>query len=60
MAFRYFIKLLAIVLFAGLFMSCASNKYPQKKRKKCNDCPKFSQELLENPQDYIKTYEYRG
>ena len=60
MKFRYNVKLLIILLFAGIFVGCASSKYPQKKRKKCNDCPKFSQELMENPSDKAKIYAYIG
>lgn len=61
MKFRDFVKLFLVLFFTGLFISCASNKYPQKKRKKCNDCPRFSQQLPENfNYDNAKDYETIG
>lgn len=58
---RNFIKLFLGLFVAGLFFSCASNKYPQKKRKKrCNDCPRFSEQFDKDQKDTVKTYEYVG
>lgn len=55
------IRLFLVLLFTGLFISCASNKYPQKKRKRCNDCPRFSQQLPENSNyDNVKDYDPIG
>ncbi|MDR0368678.1 MAG: hypothetical protein LBH82_06010 [Bacteroidales bacterium] len=60
MAFRYFIRLVAVLLFVGTLSACASKKYPPKqKRKKC-DCPKFSHEHLQKNNDHTKTYDYIG
>ena len=53
------IKWLFAVGLAALFICCASNKHTPKKRKRCNDCPRFSQQLPENPYDDM-TYEYIG
>lgn len=55
------VRLFLVLLFTGLFISCASSKYPQKKRKKCNDCPRFTQQLPENfNYDNVKNYETIG
>ena len=53
------IKWLFAVGMAVFFISCASNRHAPNKRKRCKDCPRFSQQLPEKHIDNI-TYEYIG
>ena len=54
------IKWLFAVSMAVLFISCASNRHTPQKRKRCKDCPRFTQQLPENPQENITIYEHIG
>jgi len=54
------IKWLLIISMAVVFISCASNKHVPQKRKRCKDCPRFTQQLPENFQENTGIYELIG
>ena len=42
------------------FAACSSNKNMPKRQKRCNDCPRFSEQMPEKPTENTITYEHIG